>query len=412
MESMRSNISVSTLALALCFLGLDLLLAPPAINAQLPNRKAQHRTTQPKHPAVKERTTPYSLADLLTILQEPSLRADLDNLVTKYGLAFHAGDLLIQALRELGASEFVLKQIEIPPPPKPAVAGPFSVVCRPFDCEILISNRYYGRTQNGLKTVTGLSPGLAEVQVFDENLIRQSARLNLEENKPTEREFTTQRDPLYRRDPGRELVLQILTGLGGIEGISDTAVLNGSGTLAIEPASGERKTWSVKLRKSPSIFATTVEVDRQQCIVAGAGTEFDTKCTGKGKPPERSVQQGLTLAVNLLRDNFPSAILSRVLSGNAIPVPESAPEQLNFPGERSYSLKWNKEWQPSYVHYLLDSKVITVIFENYLKVGRGMFPSSIKIEMNSGDFKSLSYTFASLDNREAAEPRRPGLFGR
>src|SRR5262245_42995491 len=167
---------------------------PQGLLAQ--TRPAQRGRTPAPPPAA---TGPLSVSEVIEGLYSlGSSRAE--ELVAKRGVKFEGSPVLLSILKEFGASDRLLNLIPRPAaPPAKKFAGPLTVICEPKDCGVIVDDKYYGLTEQGRKTVRGLTPGAATIQVFSDGYPGRTEKVQFVEDMPLELKVSFQGNSQVRQ---------------------------------------------------------------------------------------------------------------------------------------------------------------------------------------------------------------------
>ena len=143
------------------------LLAMVAMIGGLAMGQAQKKGTgrRPPTPPPPEK---YSLSRMIELLdvysRNPTL--NIDEIVRSHGIDFVATPNEVKVLRELGATDSLLKlipQTPPPPPPPPDPTATLNLTCDIGNCEVVVNDVYYGMAVGGKISIPELKPGPARI---------------------------------------------------------------------------------------------------------------------------------------------------------------------------------------------------------------------------------------------------------
>jgi hypothetical protein len=313
--------------------------------------------------------------------------ARVENLITTRGVQFQSSPAILDILKEFGASPKLLSLIPQPPPapepPEPVApkaAGPLNIVCEPTDCLVVVDTHSAVTTQKKT-TLTGLKPGEIAVQVFANGYEPVNRKIELEEGKPFDVTFRLSRTELYRQQAASSLMVKALAALGGTDGVSELADIDGEGMLTWTDSAGKGQDWPITFKKRVgSDLRITFKPKDGQCTatILGQSAKQDCRNSLRGSG-ENIAAQATSLFLSYQLQDVLQALMNRTLITS-----ENNEDRLESPGARdAYALTLSPEGLPANLIYRADQKEgdvpIQVQYSNYLKVNKGQYPGRVAI---------------------------------
>jgi hypothetical protein len=347
----------------------------------------QPRQSSPAAPPATNRG-PLTLPQLIEALDcvatkcSPRLSkmGDVEQMVAQRGVDFQGDPVRLDILKQFGATPKLIGLIPPTPSAAPAkVAGPLTVICEPKDCAVIVNETYHGLTEQGRKTITGLQPGDAKVQIFSDGYEGMSRNVQLQESAPTTEMFTLQIPDVVRQRVGKEFLFDAVSALGGIDGLMQVGDLEGSGVLRWLDNEGKPQQWDMSFTKHPANELTMNFKNRDgQCSATISGDTSKNECRGRLKnSAEKVAEQAATLFRSYQVQSVIQALMKRTVS-----VSESDTSRLETSGGNdSYALTVGKESLPIELVYAPPNgrAPVKVQYSNYASVGAGRFPGRIAI---------------------------------
>jgi hypothetical protein len=246
----------------------------------------------------------------------------VEDQITKAGVQFQATSAIVDILTQFGASPKLISMIPTPPPPPPPpeppapkIAGPLTVVCEPKDCVVVVDDKYEGPTDQNRKTVSGLHPGEATIQVFAEGYEHLTRQILLEEGKTTEGKFSLKRSTLARQESARASLLKTLASLGGVDGLAELGDVESAGTMQWTNSAGLIEQWTVTFNKRAGRdLAATFKTTDGQCTASILAQTAKHECKGGLKNGgDKIAEQGTSLFLSYQLQDVIHALLQRPL---------------------------------------------------------------------------------------------------
>src|SRR6266850_742854 len=315
-----------------------------------------------------------------------------EELVAKRGVKFKAEPGVIDILREFGASEKLLGLIPAPPPPRTVrFAGPLTVTCKPSDCVVIVNDKYFGPTQKGNRTITGLLPGEATLQVFSEGYEGATRKVQLLEDTPAESEFSFEPNPQIRQQMANQSLLNALRKLGGVDGMIVLGDLEGTGVLQWTDNQGEMHFWNMTFtRRMGKGLTMNFKTPGGRCTALITGLIAKQECKGKLKnSAEKASGQAATLFLKYqLQD-----VIQQLLGKNLVLSAAAGSRLVSSDEVGSYALTLDSNSLPTELVYSLardEDSAVTVRYSSYLDLNQGRYPARIAI---SGVDRPLRWVF-------------------
>jgi hypothetical protein len=332
----------------------------------------------------------------------------VEDLVKKSGVQFQATDAVVDILKQFGASPQLISMIPVPPPPPPPplpppppapkLAGTLTIICEPKDCAVVVDEKYEGTTTQNRTSVTGLNPKETTVQVFADGFEHISRRVVLEEGKPAEEKFSLKRSTPARQESARGLLLRTITNLGGVEGFSELADIEGEGTMQWTNSSGSMERWTVTFNKRVGGDLTaTFKTTNGSCTASVLAQTAKQECRGELRNGgDKIAEQGTSLFRSYQLQDVIHALLKRPLITS-----ETNDDRLESVGSQdSYTFTLGDDGLPSDLVYRIAGadSAIHVQYSNYLNLSRGLYPGRISVgRLNSAP--TWIFTLAAVRSR-------------
>jgi hypothetical protein len=359
------------------------LLLPAALAGQV--RGARGTRGQPPTPPSGKRD-PLTLAQVIESLYTFGSKSTEDAIKDRK-VTFQHDPLVVEILKEFGATDAILSLIPpVPPPPPPKYSGPLTIKCDPVDCLVVINDRFYGVTQGREKTVTNLPVGEATIQVFNESYQAKTQKLALDENNPLEATFALELREEIGLSMVKDSLLEIIRAMGGIDGVSSLGEFEGEGTMDWTDSTGQRQNWPMTFKKrSGKDVSLVFKTQNGQCTASILGETQKRECKGKLKNSGEDVsQQAATLFAAYQMQDVVNTLLTR-LSG--ITVADNG-KRLEISGSYdSYALNCGLDKLPAELTYKRTDKpdsAVKVIYSEYTYVGKGRYPTKMEIAPLNG----------------------------
>jgi hypothetical protein len=355
-----------------------------------PQRGAQPpQATQPAQTAAKKappkapaKPTPLTLRQVIEGLSTLKSSSRVEAQITKAGgVQFKATPEVVDLLLDFGAGPKLISMIPSPPPPPnpPArkVAGPLTIVCEPKDCVVAVDQKYSGATTQNRKTITDLTPAEATIEVFAEGYEREARRVQLDD-KPKEEKFVLKRSALARQQIASAALLKAVTSLGGTDGISELADLEGSGVMEWTNSSGQVEQWQMTFNKhiGRNLVATYKTKDGQCTASIELAAEKQDCRGGLKNGGDKIANQGTSLFLSYQPQDVLNALMKRGLMTS-----EGDDNQLeSVEAKDSYVLTLAHDGSPADLVYKVgESQPVQVQYSNYVTLNNARYPGRIAI---------------------------------
>jgi len=344
---------------------------------------SSQKRPQPPAPTSPAATGPLSPADVIEGLYSLGSVAKVEDLVKKRGVTFYREPIIVDILKQFGATERLLSLIPAPPPPpQPKYAGSLRIRCIPVDCMVIVGERFYGSTQRGQTVIDQLPPGETVVQVLSEGYPKQDRKLQLVQDSPFETTFELKKPPEIGMWIVKETWLETLRVMGGIDGMSSLGEFEGEGTLDWVDNTAQTQHWPMTFTKrSGNDMTVQFKTKDGQCSVSILASDAPKhECKGKLK---NSGEETADLAATLFSHYQVQEILQQVLgrlSGFSV---GDGGQRLEISGSYdSYVLSLDKDKLPSELLYSLTEKpdsAVKVKYSNYIAVGKARYPAQMEV---------------------------------
>jgi hypothetical protein len=263
-------------------------------------------------------------------------------------------------------------------PPAPKIAGPLTVECQPKDCAVVVEDKFAGYTAQNRKTINGLQPGEATVQVFSDDYEHISRKVMLAESKPANVSFVLKRTNASRQEGGRAALLRSMSSVGGVDGFVELGEIEGDGTMQWMTSTGSNEQWSISFNKRPGRdITTTFKSSSGQCTASIVVQMTKQDCRGELKNSgEKIAEQATTLFLSYQMQDVLNALLKRPLM-----ISETDENRIESRDAKdSYVLTLNSDGFPATLLYTIGSgDPIQVQYSNYLKLMRGWYPGKVSV---------------------------------
>ena len=329
--------------------------------------------------------------------------------VRKAHVDFYGTADYLKILRGIQAPDGIFDEIKPPPEPeKPKPAGPLTIFCSP-DCEVIVNERYYGRTQDGKKVVPDLAPGEAKVHVRSEGYEPQTTTAEMKEGAERQEPFTLRPNAATRRDRGRDLLLRVAAKFGGLQGVFELASLQVPGNTMALDGKGQPQQWdtsfwpawnraSIRFAVKPAPTTKTAkQASPSQCDILISGTtKSSTNCTGSLKGSKEA--DLLVNTAEVLRKYQVHAVLAELLSRNVevSDAASAAAKVQTTDGTDSFVLSLGADGFPSVVLHRPkpDANPIKIEYTDYSLVEGRQYPHRTKISETSPEKLLADFTVA------------------
>jgi len=326
---------------------------------------------------------PMTLRQVIESLYTLRNSSRVEELVSKARVDFQATPATLDILKQFGASAKLLSMIPppvLPPspaPPAPKLAGPLTIICQPKDCVFAIDDQYEGSTEHNRKTISGLHPGDATVQVFADGYEQLTQRIQLSEGKPAEQQILLKPSLLARQNSARASVLKALASLGGLDDAELTDI-EVDGTMQWTDSDGKVQQWTVAFNKHPGRnLSATFKTSDGQCTASISAQTTKQDCKGALKNGgDKIAEQASTVFLSYQLQDVLHALVQRpVVASEA---DENRVESMDTAD--SYVLTVGEDGLPAELVYRIGDKApIQVRYSNYSAVNKGRYPHQIAI---------------------------------
>ena len=313
------------------------------------------------------------------------------------GVQFEASPAVVDILKQFGASAKLISMIPLPPPapepPAPTLAGPLTIICEPKDCAIAIDQKYVGPTNENRKTITGLSPGDATIEIFVDGYEHLTRQIRLEPNQAKEEKFSLRRNPAILQQSASASLLKAVAGLGGPDGLAELGDIEGSGTMQWMNSAGQVDEWMMTFNKRIGRnLAVTFKTKDGECVASVIGATSKQECkSGLRNGGDKIAEQGSSLFLSYQLQDIIQALLMRPLISA-----ESNENLLESSDTKdAYVLTLGNDGLPTDLIYRIgDDAPIHVEYSNYMNLNRARYPGRIAI----GRMNSLPVWIFTLNN--------------
>jgi hypothetical protein len=255
------------------------------------------------------------------------------------------------------------------------LAGPLTILCEPKDCSVVVGDKYEGPTNENRKTVSGLPPGEATIQIFADGYEHLTRRIQLEEGKTTEEKFSLKRSTLVRQESARGALLKTLASLGGVDGLAELGDVESAGTMRWANSTGSVEQWMVTFIKRPGRdLAATFKTADGQCTESILGQAAKQECKGALKNGgDKIAEQGPPSY------RCKSVLLRFSSAADRFGADDNRVESVDT--KDSYVLTIGKDGFPTDLIYRIGDadQPIQVQYSNYMNVNKGWYPGRISV---------------------------------
>ena len=397
-KSPKSNCRVK--AAAFIFV-LAFLLKSTIGFAQSQGTQTGQRGQRASSPPSAKPPSQMTLKQVIESLSSLRNSARVESLISKAGVQFQATPEVVDILKQFGASQKLISMIPPPPPPPapptPKTAGPLTVTCEPKDCNVIVDEKYEGATNQNRKTVTGLRPGMATVQIFADGYEQLSRQITLEENKPAEEKFSLKRSTISREEGGKASLLKTLSTLGGLHGLVGLSDIEGDATMESKDSEGGTASWMMSFKKHPGKnLSITFKTKDGQCVASVVGQTSKQDCRGELKNGgEKIASQGTLLFLSYQVQDVLQTLLGRpIITSEA---DDNRVESID--AKDSYVLTIGDDGFPKDLVYQIgNNDPIHIEYSGYFKVDEGWYPKRISLgRVNSAP--TWAFTITSVKSR-------------
>jgi len=365
-----------------------------------PTQPGARRTATAKPPAP---LTPLTLRQVIEALSSLKKSGAVEDQISKAGVQFEATPQVVDILKQFGASPKLISMIPVPPPPPempaPKMAGPLTVVCEPKDCVVVVDEKYAGPTKENRKTVNGLRPGEASVEVFADGYDHVTRRIQLDADQPKEEKFQLKRSTSVRQQSANAALLKAVTSLGGPDGLAELGDIEGSGMMQWTNSSGQIEEWAITFNKRIGHNLTTTFKSKDgQCTASVLSAATKQECRGGLRNGgDKIAEQGTTLFLSYQPQDVIQVLFTRPFIAS-----ESNDNVIESPdGKDSYVLTLASNGLPADLVYRIgEDAPIHVQYSNYLNLDKGRYPGRIAIgRLNSAP--AWVFTLTSIRSKVA-----------
>jgi hypothetical protein len=372
--------------IALTILFLVTLVQPASTSAMSAQAQGTPQPQRGQRGAPAKPPTPLTLRQVIESLSSLRNSSRVEDQISKAGVQFQATPAIVDILKQFGAGPKLISMIPVPPPPPPPpeppapkLAGPLTIVCEPKDCSVVVGDKYEGPTNENRKTVSGLPPGEATIQIFADGYEHLTRRIQLEEGKTTEEKFSLKRSTLVRQESARGSLLKSLVSLGGVDGLAELGDVESAGTMQWTNSTGSVEQWTVTFIKRPGRdLAATFKTPDGQCTASILGQAAKQECKGGLKNGgDKIAEQGTSLFLSYQLQGVLHALLQRPLIAS-----EADDNRVeSFDTKDSYVLTIGKDGFPTDLIYRIGDadQPIQVQYSNYMNVNKGWYPGRISV---------------------------------
>lgn len=228
----------------------------------------------------------YSLGEVIDGLTTPSIARDIQALVQKHGVDLQCTLTVKNFLRGLGANEAFLQELQCPRDPVQVVQPKATLVltCKPVDCQVVVEDKYYGSSVNGVKTVPGLKTGDTEIEVFADGFERKTQRVTLAEGPALPVMIEMKAKPAPPPHQAQAAFLSAVNALGGFEGVEQIETLLANGNVTLKGKDLKAGTWGFSVESTKPVKSFTMTGDGgEACTASLAIDSGSANCNKKKK---------------------------------------------------------------------------------------------------------------------------------
>ena len=376
---------------------------PPVPKAQQP---PPQQTPRPAAKGAAKVPTPLTLRQVLESLSTLKNSKRVEDQISRAGVSFRGTPETLDILKQFGASAKLISMIPAPPatpePPKPAepkIAGALTVACEPLDCMVVVRGKYEGKTAQGRKTINGLEPGVVNVEVFADGYEHVIQSVQMEEGKPREENFSLKPGTVLRQQNAKAALLKVMSSLGGIDGLSELADIEGSGTLKWTASDGSVEQWPMTFNKRVGRdLVITFKPRDGQCTGSVAAKVVKAECRGGLKNSgEKIAEQGTSLFLSYQLQDVLNTLMARpmTMSEGRMESPDS---------QDNYVLTIGKDGLITELIYSIgEDPPIRIQYSNYLTVNRSRYPGRIAMGRQNAE-PAWVFTINSVRSKLARNP--------
>jgi len=376
---------------------------PPVPKAQQP---PPQQTPRPAAKGAAKVPTPLTLRQVLESLSTLKNSKRVEDQISRAGVSFRGTPETLDILKQFGASAKLISMIPAPPatpePPKPAepkIAGALTVACEPLDCMVVVRGKYEGKTAQGRKTINGLEAGVVNVEVFADGYEHVIQSVQMEEGKPREENFSLKPGTVLRQQNAKAALLKVMSSLGGIDGLSELADIEGSGTLQWTASDGSVEQWPMTFNKRVGRdLVITFKPRDGQCTGSVAAKVVKAECRGGLKNSgEKIAEQGTSLFLSYQLQDVLNTLMARpmTMSEGRMESPDS---------QDNYVLTIGKDGLITELIYSIgEDPPIRIQYSNYLTVNRSRYPGRIAMGRQNAE-PAWVFTINSVRSKLARNP--------
>ncbi|MBZ5619474.1 MAG: hypothetical protein LAQ69_12235 [Acidobacteriia bacterium] len=330
--------------------------------------------------------------------------------VQRRDVDFYRIPLVIEVLKDIRAPDGLIDLIKPPPPPPPPVlGGPLTIFCEPTDCEVIVNNHYYGRTEGRKKVVSDLSPGEAEIRVGGDGLEPETKRIPLTEAAPRNEPFTLRPNLAARRQDGRRLLLSVVSAFGGVQGLAVPANLAGQGKATVLDGDKQAQEWQMSFSQGWNVVSMKfVDSKLGECTTTVSVGKPPSGCTGKLTRPKDEAP--LKNAAATFGKYQIHTVLAELLGREVVASPDSAGKIETDSGPDSYAVSLNDKGLPSEIVYREkpDASPIKIAYQDYAPAEGHPYPRRITISGPSAEKPLADFAVTSIGPPPPAQTGKKG----
>jgi hypothetical protein len=326
--------------------------------------------------------TPMTLRQVLEALSSLRNSSRVEDQISKAGVQFEATPPIVDILKQFGASPKLISMIPVPPPSRepaaPKLAGPLTVVCEPKDCDVVVDQKYEGPTSQNRKSINGLHPGEASVEVFANGYEKVTRRIQLEPDQSKEERFLLKRSTLVRQQSAAASLLKAVTSLGGADGLAELGDIEGSGMMQWTNSAGQVEQWAMTFNKRIGRdLAITFKSKDGQCTASIVAAAVKQECrSGLRNGGDKIAEQGTTLFLSYQPQDVIHALLRRPLMTSESD--DNVLESVDTKDSYVFSLA-NSGLPTELIYRIGGDAAIHVEYSNYLNLDKARYPGRISI---------------------------------
>lgn len=325
----------------------------------------------------------------------------------------------LDRLRNAGGSDKLIEAIEgaappsppaeAPPRPQPEVPtltqGRLTVRCAHVECTVLVNGTPIGVTTNEtLSQTMPEGPILVSAAAKDYEANPSQEIVDIRDNEPKLINFQLKATRSALEATGAKLFQQMITALGGEDGLKASEFVRGKGTIT-SYSGGAPTLWDVAaLIQQPDkgrFYLSAFQSGRQSYEIVQIGGAMELAKIGKGVELD-----DLNLAIHQLREYQLSEMIRRfqspsfkIVASDLGTLPAESAVLSAESGSEMYSIRLDSDFRPREI--LLESggldKGIKLMYSDYVHAGPAFYPKRMQVQVPSAKSKGIEVQFATVD---------------